>query len=305
MRWIASLVAETHRILMRGGVFLYPRDTKDLTKAGRLRLLYEANPIGIASSSRPAGRASTGREPILGVVPDSLHQRIGFVFGARSEVERIERYHRDHDEFEYERAAVRQRAACSRASEPSDHRNLDHVRTTSRSSPSPVHRAPARPRSCGPSSRSSAARAVNAALRRRRQLPPLRPQRDETRWPRPSERGDHDFSHFGPEANLFAELEGLFRSYGESGRGRSRKYLHDEQEAAPYGQEPGTFTAWEDLPTTPTCCSTKGCTARWSPASRHRPACRPADRRRAGHQSRMDPEAAPRQERPAAIRPRR
>ncbi|HKE45492.1 MAG TPA: class 1 fructose-bisphosphatase [Steroidobacteraceae bacterium] len=101
MRWIASLVAEAHRILMRGGVFMYPRDRKDLTKPGRLRLLYEANPIGMIIE-QAGGRASTGYEPILGVTPESLHQRIGFVFGARSEVERIERYHRDHNEFEYE-----------------------------------------------------------------------------------------------------------------------------------------------------------------------------------------------------------
>lgn len=61
-------------------------------------------------------------------------------------------------------------------------------------------------------------------------------------------RGNQHFSHFGPENNLFEELEALFRSYGESGRGRTRRYLHDEEEAAPYGQKPGTFTAWEDLP---------------------------------------------------------
>jgi fructose-1,6-bisphosphatase I/sedoheptulose-1,7-bisphosphatase len=101
MRWIASLVAETHRILMRGGVFMYPRDRKDLETPGRLRLLYEANPIGLIIE-RAGGRASTGYEPILGITPASLHQRIGFVFGARAEVERIERYHRDHNEFEYE-----------------------------------------------------------------------------------------------------------------------------------------------------------------------------------------------------------
>ena len=59
--------------------------------------------------------------------------------------------------------------------------------------------------------------------------------------------GDRHFSHFGPENNLFAELETLFRSYGESGRGRTRKYLHDAGEAAPYGQPPGTFTPWEDV----------------------------------------------------------
>jgi phosphoribulokinase len=59
--------------------------------------------------------------------------------------------------------------------------------------------------------------------------------------------GNRNFSHFGPENNLFAELEQLFRSYGETGGGRHRKYLHDAVEAAPYQQEPGTFTPWEDL----------------------------------------------------------
>lgn len=61
-------------------------------------------------------------------------------------------------------------------------------------------------------------------------------------------RGDHAFSHFGPEANLFAEIEELFKTYGETGTGKVRKYLHDEKEAQPYGQEPGTFTPWEDMP---------------------------------------------------------
>ena len=93
MRWIASLVAETHRILLRGGVFLYPRDSKDRTRPGRLRLLYECNPVGMIIE-QAGGRASTGELPILDVVPGSLHQRIGFVFGSREEVERIEDYHR-------------------------------------------------------------------------------------------------------------------------------------------------------------------------------------------------------------------
>ena len=99
MRWIASLVAETHRILMRGGVFMYPRDRKDPSRAGRLRLLYEVNPIGFIIE-QAGGRASTGAGPVLEVIPESLHQRIGFVFGAREEVERIERYYRDHNDFE-------------------------------------------------------------------------------------------------------------------------------------------------------------------------------------------------------------
>ncbi len=94
MRWIASMVAEAHRILMRGGVFLYPRDSKDPAKAGRLRLLYEANPIGMVME-QAGGRASTGRQPVLALTPVSLHQRIGLVFGSRREVERIEQYHNE------------------------------------------------------------------------------------------------------------------------------------------------------------------------------------------------------------------
>ena len=94
MRWIASMVAEAHRILMRGGVFLYPRDTKDLAKPGRLRLLYEANPVGFLME-QAGGRASTGRQPVLGVMPSALHQRIGLVFGSANEVARIERYHHE------------------------------------------------------------------------------------------------------------------------------------------------------------------------------------------------------------------
>ena len=94
MRWIASMVAEAHRILMRGGVFMYPRDTKDPARPGRLRLLYEANPMGFVIE-QAGGRASTGRQPVLGVRPTALHQRIGLVFGSKNEVERIERYHRE------------------------------------------------------------------------------------------------------------------------------------------------------------------------------------------------------------------
>ena len=101
MRWVASLVAETHRILMRGGVFMYPRDSKDPAKPGRLRLLYEANPISLIIE-QAGGRASTGHERVLDVVPGELHQRIGFIFGSREEVERIGQYHRDHNLREYD-----------------------------------------------------------------------------------------------------------------------------------------------------------------------------------------------------------
>ena len=97
MRWVASLVAELHRILTRGGVFLYPRDTKDPDKAGRLRLLYEASPVAMLVE-QAGGMASTGRQRILDIVPQELHQRIPLVFGASEEVERIEQLHLgEHD----------------------------------------------------------------------------------------------------------------------------------------------------------------------------------------------------------------
>jgi fructose-1,6-bisphosphatase I/sedoheptulose-1,7-bisphosphatase len=94
MRWIASPVAEAHRILMRGGVFLQPRDARDAADDSRPRLLFAANPIAFLIE-QAGGRASTGRQPVLGVAPTALRQRIGFVFGSRDEVERIERYHAD------------------------------------------------------------------------------------------------------------------------------------------------------------------------------------------------------------------
>jgi fructose-1,6-bisphosphatase I/sedoheptulose-1,7-bisphosphatase len=94
MRWIASLVAETHRILMRGGVFLYPRDTKDPARAGRLRLLYEANPISFLIE-QAGGHATNGRQRLLELQPHALHQRIGLVFGSSAEVDRVQSYHHE------------------------------------------------------------------------------------------------------------------------------------------------------------------------------------------------------------------
>jgi fructose-1,6-bisphosphatase I/sedoheptulose-1,7-bisphosphatase/fructose-1,6-bisphosphatase I len=96
MRWIASMVAEVHRILMRGGIFMYPKDSKDPPMPGRLRLLYEANPMAMLIE-QAGGAASTGRGRVLDVVPASLHQRVPVILGSKNEVERVERYHRDYD----------------------------------------------------------------------------------------------------------------------------------------------------------------------------------------------------------------
>jgi fructose-1,6-bisphosphatase I len=92
MRWVASMVAEVHRILMRGGIFMYPKDTKDPTKAGKLRIMYEANPMSFIVE-QAGGASSTGYERILDIRPDDLHQRVPVILGSKNEVERVVAYH--------------------------------------------------------------------------------------------------------------------------------------------------------------------------------------------------------------------
>lgn len=94
MRWVASMVAEVHRILVRGGVFMYPKDTKDPTKGGKLRLLYEANPMSFIVE-QAGGVSSTGYERIMDIKPNGLHQRVPVILGSKNEVERIVRYHKE------------------------------------------------------------------------------------------------------------------------------------------------------------------------------------------------------------------
>jgi fructose-1,6-bisphosphatase I len=92
MRWIASMVAEVYRILTRGGVFLYPYDLRDPSRAGKLRIMYEANPMAFIIE-QAGGACSTGRERILDIRPQSLHQRVPVILGSKNEVERIVGYH--------------------------------------------------------------------------------------------------------------------------------------------------------------------------------------------------------------------
>jgi fructose-1,6-bisphosphatase I len=92
MRWIASMVADVHRILTRGGIFMYPRDERPSGKAGKLRLMYEANPMSFIVE-QAGGAATDGSQRILDVRPTALHQRIGVVLGSKEEVERVGRYH--------------------------------------------------------------------------------------------------------------------------------------------------------------------------------------------------------------------
>ncbi|HWD31713.1 class 1 fructose-bisphosphatase [Pseudomonas caricapapayae] len=94
MRWIASMVADVHRILTRGGLFMYPRDAREPSKPGKLRLMYEANPMSFIIEQ--AGGASTdGRQRILDIQPESLHQRVAVFLGSKQEVERVTGYHQE------------------------------------------------------------------------------------------------------------------------------------------------------------------------------------------------------------------
>jgi fructose-1,6-bisphosphatase I len=92
MRWIASMVADVHRILTRGGVFMYPWDKREPGKAGKLRLMYEANPMSWLIE-QAGGAATDGRQRILDIQPNQLHQRVSVVLGSKNEVERVTQYH--------------------------------------------------------------------------------------------------------------------------------------------------------------------------------------------------------------------
>jgi fructose-1,6-bisphosphatase I len=94
MRWIASMVADVHRILTRGGVFMYPWDKREPNKPGKLRLMYEANPMGWLVE-QAGGLASNGAQRILDIEPKALHERVSVILGAKNEVERVCQYYRD------------------------------------------------------------------------------------------------------------------------------------------------------------------------------------------------------------------
>ena len=94
MRWVASMVAEVYRVLTRGGVFLYPLDNKPSTEGGKLRLMYEASPMSFIVE-QAGGVSSTGRERIMDIIPEGVHQRVPVILGSKNEVERIVSYHQE------------------------------------------------------------------------------------------------------------------------------------------------------------------------------------------------------------------
>ena len=92
MRWVASMVADVHRIMTRGGIFMYPMDEKVRDKGGKLRLMYEANPMAFLVE-QAGGAATTGRQRILDIAPEKIHQRVPVILGSKNEVERVTGYH--------------------------------------------------------------------------------------------------------------------------------------------------------------------------------------------------------------------
>ena len=248
MRWIASLVAETHRILMRGGVFMYPRDNKDPAKHGRLRLLYEANPISMLVE-QAGGQASTGRKRMLEVQPEALHQRIGFIFGSSEEVVA-------HRGLPPRGAAGHLQVAAVRQARPV--RDDDLITSLPGTPMSAKHPIIAITGSSGAGT-TSVTRTFENIFRREKvdaaiiegdtfhRYDRLAMKRQDGRG---RGRGQPATSATSaPRRNLFEELEALFRDYAESGTGKSRKYLHDADEAAPYKQDPAPSRPGRTCPT--------------------------------------------------------
>jgi len=97
MRWVASMVADVHRILNRGGIFMYPADAREPDKAGKLRLMYEANPMAMIVE-QAGGAATNGKQRILDVQPEKLHQRVAVFLGSKNEVQRVTDYHQEKQE---------------------------------------------------------------------------------------------------------------------------------------------------------------------------------------------------------------
>ena len=93
MRWVASMVADVHRIMSRGGIFMYPRDAREPDKPGKLRLMYEGNPMAFLVEEA-GGAATNGHQRILDIEPTKLHERVAVFLGSKNEVDRVTGYHR-------------------------------------------------------------------------------------------------------------------------------------------------------------------------------------------------------------------
>jgi phosphoribulokinase len=189
---------------------------------------------------------------VLGVKPSALHQRIGLVFGSANEVERIERYHHEPVD-DVAPPPLSHPAACSETEAMSLKHPIIAITGSSGAGTTSVTRT---------FENIFRREGVKAAAIEGDSFHRYDRKEMRERQAAAEKAGNKHFSHFGAENNLFAELEDLFRSYGESGTGRRRKYLHDPLEAAPYKQDPARSPPGRTWRRTPICCSTRACTAR-------------------------------------------
>ena len=261
MRWIASLVAEVHRILVRGGLFMYPRDTKDPAKPGRLRLLYEANPMAMLVE-QAGGAASTGRGRILEVEPTSLHQRVPVILGSRDEVERIEslppRPRRGH-RAPVGAAPLRRALAVHEGLKGESTMSAKHpIIAITGSSGRRHHLGHAHLRADLP------ARERQRGLHRGRQLPPLRPRGDEgRRWRRRIAPATAPSATSAPRRTSSPSSRSCSattaRPAAASAASTCTTRARPRRTSSPRAPSPPGRTSRR----TPTCSSTRACTARW------------------------------------------
>ena len=287
MRWIASLVADCYRILIRGGVFLYPGDKRKGYGAGRLRLVYEANPVAFLVE-QAGGAATDGVNRILDIVPAGLHaaHAAGLRRQGRGYADRALSHRPEHDRRTL--AAVRQSRPVQGVRGEACQRNIPIISITGSSGAGTTTVEQT-------SSRFSTARSVTAAFIEGDAFHRYDRQAMKDKVAEEKAAGTANFTHFNAEANELEILESVFEEYGRKGTGRTRHYVHDEEEAKRIGVAPGNFTDWEQFGETDLLFyeGLHGCVVTDKvDLARH---CRSEDRRRSGHQSGMDPEDPSRQ----------
>jgi phosphoribulokinase len=248
MRWVASLVAETFRILTRGGIFMYPRDSKDASKPGRLRLdvRSQSDLLHDRAGGRPLDHGPRARHGYRadGTAPArAADLRFQKRSRARRRLPRRIRQRQGAGNIQFALVLnplavpdpITSHSGGSHVGQASHRRHYRIIRRRH------IHgHQVLRP---GLPPRKAQAAIVEGDSFHRYDRKSMKVAMEEARLA-----GNNHFSHFGPEANLLEELGDLFKTYGKTGKGKVRKYLHNAEEAAPYGQQSGEFTPWEDIP---------------------------------------------------------